>query len=145
MERKKIRALVGAGTVSAAIATAIALAPASLGRAPSSAPPTGTCTELAASVDPQDVPIDTGYDPERGLVFAHSGGRTFVMRPDDPVCRAITSVRALLDDTMQVHRQNSIEACRAMSEVLRRGDSEVRGRRVDRAAAQRFIDTSCTP
>jgi len=143
MDRRFVRASIGLGTIAAAVGVAVALAPASLGRVPVDPVRNGTCTELAAVVDPKQVPVDTGYDPERNLVYAHHAGRTYAMSPDDPLCRALTGVKALIDDTMQAHRQNMITACDQMVPVARGTLSELHGRQIDRSAAKRFLDDEC--
>jgi hypothetical protein len=143
MDRRFVRAFLGLGSIAAAVGAAVALAPASLGRVPVEPVRNGTCTELAAVVDPKQVPVDTGYDPERNLIYAHQAGRTYAMSPDDPVCRALTGVKALIDDEMQAHRQNMTTACEQMVPVARGTQSELHGRQVDRTAAKRFFDDEC--
>lgn len=144
MEPKTRRTIIGIAGAVAAIAVAIVIAPASVGRAPApQARGTGSCVELAADVDPKQVPVDSGYDPELDLVYAHANGRTYSMRPNDPRCRALASVRAVIDDAMTAHAENTQVACRVMADIVAERRTEVRGHRVNQAAAQRFLARRC--
>jgi hypothetical protein len=142
----RTRALVGFAVLGISIVlVAIVVAPRSRGSSlpPAQAPSEGTCTDLAREVDPAQVPVDSGYDPEKDLIYAHYNGRTYVMKPDDPVCRSFASTRALIDDTMNANKENVAVACNTMKDLVANKRTEFRGHAVDLAAAQRFITRRC--
>lgn len=141
---KRSRVMIGLAGVALAFAiVGIAVAPHSTSGEVAPNPAPGTCADLARDVDPSRSPVDSGYDPERDVVYAHHGGRTYVMRPNDPLCRALTRARAVIDDAMATARENTDAACKAMRDIVSSGRSEHRGRSVDRAAAERFISRRC--
>src|SRR6266542_1058136 len=110
------RALVGFAVLGISVViVAIVVAPRSRGSSlpPAPAPTEGTCTDLAREVDPSKVPVDSGYDPEKNLVYAHVNGRTYVMGPEDPVCRSLTAARTVIDHTMEANTENMAAACGA--------------------------------
>lgn len=105
----------------------------------------GTCMDLARTVDPGKVRVDTAYDPELDLVFAEYQGRSYAMRPNDPVCRRLKPARDVIDGMMSAHRENMVVACKAMRGIVGRNEKEFRGRRVNQEAARRFITKRCDP
>ena len=127
------------------VLVAIIVAPRSRGASvPPAAPASpGTCADLAREVDPAKVPVDSGYDVEKDLVYAHHAGRTYVLKPDDPVCRSFASVRSVIDHTLAADRENTAVACAVMRDIAGNKRSEFRGKRVDQAAAQRFLARRC--
>lgn len=127
----------------AVIGVALAFAAQAIGSSPPEPEGAGTCLEFAQDVDPKQVPVDSGYDPERDVVYAHHGGRTYVLRPSDPTCRALTSVRAVMDDAVATDRENETRSCREVSDALTAGRTQVRGRGFDREAAQRYLAERC--
>lgn len=143
MDRSRLRKLVGIGCVVAVMGAAIALAAPSIGIAPPDQTAAGTCIDFARDVDPKEVPVDSGYDPEKDLVYAHYAGRTYVLPPNDPACRSLSGPRAVIDDTVQADRENETVTCRNIAEAVAEGGTEVRGRQFDRAAAQRYVDERC--
>ena len=140
---RALLALAGVGL--SFVLIAIVLAPRSKGGplAPSSPPPPGSCADLARDVDPSKVPVDSGYDPEKDVVYAHHAGRTYVMKPNDPVCRALNSARAVIDDTMNANRENVAVACKVMKDIVANRRTQFRGKAVNQDAAQRFIARRC--
>ena len=124
---------------------AIMIAPRSQGESlpPSTPASPGGCADLAREADPAKVAIDSGYDAEKHLVYAHHAGRTYVLEPDDPVCRSFGSVRSVIDHTLDANRENTAVACAVMRDIVANKRTEVRGKRVDQAAAQRFIARRC--
>ena len=103
----------------------------------------GTCADLARDVDPAKVPVDSGYDVEKDLVYANHAGRTYVLKPNDPVCRSFGSVRALIDHTLAADKENRAVACDVMRDIVGKKRTEFRGRAVNQAAAQRFLARRC--
>jgi hypothetical protein len=143
VDRSRLRKLVGIGCVVAVIGAAVALAGPSIGSAPPDQAAPGTCVDFARDVDPKVVPVDSGYDPEKDLVYAHHAGRTYVLHPNDPACRALVGPRTIIDDAVQADRENEIVSCREVAASVSENRTEVRGRRFDRDAAQRYIDERC--
>lgn len=143
MDRSRLRKLVGIGCVVAVIGAAIALAAPSIGSAPPDQTGGRTCIDFAREVNPKEVPVDSGYDPEQDLVYAHYAGRTYVLPPNDPACRSLSGPRAVIDDAVQADRENEAVTCRDVAEAVAEGRTEVRGRPFDRAAAQRYVDDRC--
>lgn len=143
MERPKVRKLVGIGCVAAVIGAAIALASPSTGSAPPEPTAPGTCVDFARDVDPKAVPVDSGYDPEKNLVYAHHAGRTYVLRPTDPICQTLSTARGFIEDAIGPSRENEDITCRELSDALARGRTDMAGRRFDRAAGQRYLDERC--
>ena len=142
----RTRALVGFAVLGISVViVAIVVAPRSRGSSlpPAPAPTEGTCTDLAREVDPSKVPVDSGYDPEKNLVYAHVNGRTYVMGPEDPVCRSLTAARTVIDHTMEANTENMAVACNTMRGIVANKRTEFRGHAVDLAAAQRFISRRC--
>ena len=127
------------------VLVAIIVAPRSRG---SSVPPAapaapGTCAELARDVDPAKEAVDSGYDAEKDLVYAHHEGRTYVLKPDDPGCRSFASVRSVIDHTLQADRENNAVACKVMRDIVGNKRTQFRGKAVDQNAAQRFLARRC--
>jgi hypothetical protein len=143
MNRVKGAALLGGVAVTFAL-IGIAVAPHSSGgeQAPGI---DGACAEFAKEVDPLKVPVDTGYDPETDVVYAHHAGRTYVFRPNDPSCDALPVTRALRAHALEAHRQNMRAACEAVSKDVADGRSEAHGQAFDREAAKRFVASRCQP
>lgn len=140
MDRSRLRKLIGIGCVVAVIGAAVALAAPSIGSAPPDQAAPGTCVDFARDADPKKVPVDSGYDPEKDLVYAHHAGRAYVLRPDDPACRSLSGPRAVIDDSVQADRENEAVTCRDVADAVAEGRTEVRGRPFDRVAAQRYIE-----
>ncbi len=143
MDRSRLRKLTGIGCAAAVIGAAFALAGPSIGSTPPDPTGPGTCADLARDVDPQKVPVDSGYDPEKNLVYAHHAGRTYVLQPDDPTCRALAASRSVIDDAVRTDRENEAITCREMSDAVQQGRTELRGRPFDRDAAQRYLAEKC--
>ena len=143
MERARIRKFAIGGAAVAVIGVALALAGPSIGSAPPDDGSIGTCADFARDVDPKEVPVDTGYDAENDVVFAHTAGRTYRLVPDDPTCRALTGVRAVMDDAVATGRENEAVTCRAVSDAIAQDRSAVHGRSFDRSAAQRYVTERC--
>ncbi|MGH2726884.1 MAG: hypothetical protein ACRDKS_07885 [Actinomycetota bacterium] len=143
MDRSKFRKLAGIGCAAAVIGAAFALAGPSIGSTPPDQTAPGTCVDLARDVDPQAVPVDSGYDPEKNVVYAHYAGRTYVLQPDDPTCRALAASRSVIEDAVRTDRENEAMSCREMGDAVAQGRTEVRGRAFDRAAAQRYLAERC--
>lgn len=143
MDRSRLRKLVTLGCFVAVVGAAIALAGPSIGSAPPGQDTPGTCVDFARDVDPKEVPVDSGYDPEKDLVYAHQAGRTYVLRPNDPACRSLSGPRTVIADAVQTGRENEIVTCRQVADAVSENRTEVRGRRFDRDAAQRYIDERC--
>ena len=143
MDRSRLRRLVGIGCVVAVVGAAVALAAPSIGSAPPDQDAPGTCVDFARDVDPKEVPVDSGYDPEKHLVYAHHAGRTYVLGPSDPACRSLSGPRAVIDDAVQADRENEVVTCREVASAVAEGDTEVRGRRFDQSAARRYMDERC--
>jgi hypothetical protein len=140
------RFLIGLSGVAVAFAlVGIVIAPRSKSQTvdPQQASSPGTCMDLARTVDPGKDRVDSAYDPERDLVFAEYQGRTYAMRPNDPVCRRLKPARDVIDGMMSAHRENMTVACDAMRGLVARNDKEFRGRRVNQDAARRFITKRC--
>ena len=127
------------------VLVAIIVAPRSRGASVPPAPPAspGTCADLARDVDPAKVPVDSGYDVERDLVYAHHAGRTYILKPDDAGCRAFASVRSVIDHALDADRENTAVACAAMRDIVGKKRTEFRGKAVNQAAAQRFLARRC--
>jgi hypothetical protein len=122
----------------------IAVAPHSSGNLPSPEMPLpGTCADLARDVDPAKVPIDSGYDPETDIVYAHFEGRTYVLRSDDPSCSALAPARSVRAHAIEVHHQNMEVACASVRRELASGQTRYRGRPFNRQSAQEFIVRDC--
>jgi hypothetical protein len=133
-----------AGVATAFALIGIAVAPHSSGNLPSpELPLPGTCADLARDVDPAKVPVDTDYDPETDIVYAHHAGRTYALRSGDPACTALGPARALRAHALEAHRQNMEVACAGVSKNLASGRTQLRGRTFDRAAAEEFIARDC--
>ena len=143
MDRSRLRKFAGIGCVVAVVGAAIALAGPSIGDAPPDQDAPGTCTDFAQEVDPKKVPVDSGYDPEKDLVYAHHAGRTYVLGPSDPACRSLSGPRAVIDDALQTDRENEIVGCREVEAAVSENRTEVRGRRFDQDAARRYMDERC--
>ncbi len=127
------------------VLVAIIVAPRSRGSSvpPEVPAPPGNCADLARDVDPAKVPVDSGYDVEKDLVYAHAGGRTYVLNPDDAACRAFPSVRDVIDHTLAADKENTGVACAVMRDIVKNKRTEFRGKRVDQNAAQRFLARRC--
>jgi hypothetical protein len=127
------------------VLVAIIVAPRSSGSPlPPAAPASlGTCADLAREADPAKVAIDSGYDAEKDLVYAHHAGRTYVLPPNDPVCRSFASVRSVIDHALEADRDNTAVACLVMRDIVANKRAQFRGRAVDQNAAQRFIARRC--
>lgn len=143
MDRSRIRKLVATGCAVTIVGVALALAAPSIGSAPPAPLAPATCIEFARDVDPMAVPVDSGYDPEKNLVYAHHGGRTYVLRPADPICRALSGARSVIDDAVRTDRDNTAVTCREVSGAVAQGRSEMSGRRFDRDAARRYLTEAC--
>lgn len=143
MDRSKFRKLAGIGCAAAIVGAAFALAGPSIGSTPPDPATPGTCADLARDVDPQKVPVDSGYDPEKNLVYAHHSGRTYVLQPDDPECRALAASRSVIDDAVRTDRENEAMSCREMADAVAQGRAEMRGRTFDRDAAERYLAERC--
>jgi len=105
----------------------------------------GTCVDLAKTVDPSKVPVDTGYDPETGIVYAYHAGRTYVLRPDDPSCDTLPAPKSLRTHALDAHRENMRVACDEIAKDIASGRSQAHGRAFDREAAKRFVAAGCRP
>ncbi len=127
------------------VLVAIIVAPRSPGSSLPPSPPAspGTCADLAREADPAKVAVDSGYDAEKDLVYAHVAGRTYVLKPDDPVCRSFGSVRSVIDHTLSVDRENKSVACAVARDLVAKKRTQFRGKAVDQGAAQRFIARRC--
>jgi hypothetical protein len=143
VDRSRLRKLVGIGCVVAVIGAAVALAAPSIGDAPPAQDAPGTCLDFARDVNPKEVPVDSGYDPEKDLVYAHHAGRTYVLGPSDPACRSLSGPRAVIDDAVQTDRENEIVTCREIAASVSENRTEVRGRRFDQEAARRYMGERC--
>ena len=143
MNRSKIRKLSAVGGAVAVAGLALALAGPSIGSAPPDDGSPLSCVDFARDVDPKQVEVDSGYDAENGVVYAHTDGRTYVLRPSDLACRSFTGARAVMDDAVQTDRENEQVGCREVADSLREDRTEVRGRTFDRAAAERFLSERC--
>ncbi|MGH2793982.1 MAG: hypothetical protein ACRDKG_06720 [Actinomycetota bacterium] len=143
MDRSRIRKLSAFGGAVAVAGLALALAGPSIGSAPPDDGSSLSCVDFARDVDPKQVEVDTGYDAENDVVYAHTDGRTYVLRPSDPACRSLTGVRAVMDDAVQTDRDNEVVGCRDVEDTIREGRTEVRGRTFDREAAERFVTERC--
>lgn len=142
----RTRALVALAALGVSfVLVAIIVAPRSRGSSLPAAPPAspGTCADLARDVDPAEEPVDSGYDAEKNLVYAHHAGRTYVLTPEDPVCRSFPSVRNVIDHAMNVNKENTAVACAVMKDIVANKRSQFRGKRVDQAAANRFLARRC--
>lgn len=148
MELRMNRRRVTIGLASVAVTfvlIAIAIAPRSHSEQIEPAPePTGNCFDLARAVDPSTERVDTEYDPERDVVTAEYQGRRYEMKPNDPACRALAPARAAIDGMMEAHRENMAVACKAMRDLAASSRTELRGRRVDKDAARKFISKRCS-
>lgn len=148
MELKINRSRLVIGLTSIALAFAligIVVAPRSTSQTVHPADSPGTCVDLAREVDPGKVRVDSAYDPERDLVFAEYQGRTYAMRPNDPLCRELRPARAVIDGMMDAHRENMVVACKSMREIVARNEKKFRGRSVNHEAARRFVSRRCKP
>ena len=143
MDRSKARTIVGILCVVALVGVAVALAAPSIGDAPADPAAPGSCFEFSRDVDPKQVPVDSGYDPDKDIVYAHAAGRTYVLRPGDPACRVLSGTRAVIEDAVGTSRENEAVACRQVADSLARGRTEARGRTIDREAARRFLEQRC--
>ena len=143
MDRSRIRKLSIVGGAVAVAGLALALAGPSIGSAPSDDGAPLSCIDFARDVDPKQVEVDSGYDAENDVVYAHTDGRTYVLRPSDPACRSLTGARAVMDDAVQTNRENEAVGCREVQESIRDGRTEVRGKTFDREAAERFLNERC--
>jgi hypothetical protein len=143
VERSKVRKLIGIGCAAAVIGAAFALAAPSIGSSPPEPAAPGTCVDFARDVDPKAVPVDSGYDPEKNLVYAHHAGRTYVLRPADPACQTLSSARGVIEDAIGSDRENEKISCRELSDAVAEGRTDMAGRRFDREAAQRYLAQRC--
>ena len=143
MDRTRLRKFVGIGCVVAVVGVAVALAAPSIGSAPPDQDTPGTCFDFAGDVDPKKVPVDSGYDPEKDLVYAHHADRTYVLGPSDPACGSLSGPRAVIDDAVQADRENEIVTCGEVAAAVSEKRTEVRGRRFDQDAAKRYMDERC--
>lgn len=139
------RVLVGLASLAVAfVLMAIAIAPRSHSELNEPAPETtGNCFDLARAVDPSKERVDTEYDPERDVVIAEYRGRRYEMRPNDPACRALGPARTAIDGMMSAHRENIAVACKDMRDLVASTRTEVRGRKVNKDAARKFIAKHC--
>ena len=143
MDRMRFRKLAGIGCAAAVAGAAFALAGPSIGSPPPDPTTPGTCADLARDVDPQKVPVDSVYDPERNLVYAYEGGRAYVLQPEDPTCKALAASRSVIDDAVRTDLENESMSCREVADAVVQGRNEVRGRAFDRDAAQRYLAERC--
>ncbi|MEX2555938.1 MAG: hypothetical protein WEB06_09920 [Actinomycetota bacterium] len=143
MDRSKARKLVAAGCALAVVGVAIALASPSIGDAPPASDTPGSCVDFARDVNPKEVAVDSGYDPEKDLVYAHQGSRTYVLRPSDPACRTLSGPSDVIEDAVRTDQENVAVMCRQLSEAVADGRSEVGGRAFDREAASRYVEQRC--
>ncbi len=143
MDRSRLRKVVGIGCVVAVVGVAVALAAPSIGSTPPDQEAPGKCFDFAVDLDPKKVPVDSGYDPEKDLVYAHHAGRTYVLGPSDPACRSLSGPRAVIDDAVRTDRENEIVTCREIAAAVSENRKEVRGRRFDENAARRYLDERC--
>jgi hypothetical protein len=141
----RTRALIGLASLAITfVFIAISVAPRSHGELIEPAPePTGNCFDLARTVDPSKERVDTEYDPERDVVIAEYRGRRYEMSPNDPACRALAPARAAIDGMMSANRENMAVACSAMRDLAFSTRTEMRGRRVNKDAARKFIAKHC--
>jgi hypothetical protein len=142
----RTRALAGLAALGVTfVLVAIIVAPRSRGASvpPVSPASPGTCADLARDVDPATTAVDSGYDVEKNLVYAHHAGRTYVLKPDDPVCRGLARSRDVIDHTLAVDRENTAVACAVMRDIVGKKRTQFRGRAVNQAAAQRFLARRC--
>ena len=128
------------------VLVAVIVAPRSRGSSipPAPPPPPGTCADLARDVDPATEGVDSGYDVEKDLVYAHHAGRTYVLDPSDAGCRALPRARSVIDHSLQADRENTAVACTVMRGLVAKGSKEFRGKGVDRNAAERFLARRCS-
>jgi hypothetical protein len=141
----RVKGAVLLGTVAIAFALiGIAVAPHSSGGEEAPGLDAG-CVELAKTVDPMKAPVDTGYDPESGIVYAYYAGRTFVLAPDDASCDSIPAARSLRAHALEAHRDNMRVACERVSADVAAGRAQAHGAPFDREAAKRFIAGECRP
>lgn len=131
------------GCAVAVVGVALALAGPSIGDAPPDDGSIGDCAGFASEVDPKDVPVDTVHDVENDVVYAHVAGRTYRLLPEDPRCRMLSGVRAVMEDAIATSRENDEITCRAVSEALAQNRTSVRDRAFDRSAAERFVAERC--
>lgn len=143
MDRSRFRKLFSAGGAVAVAGLALALAGQSIGSGPADDGSPGSCVEFARDVDPKTEEVDTGYDAEKDVVYAHADDRTYVLRPSDPGCAALTSARRVMDDAVATGRENEDRGCREIARSLQEGRTQVRGRPFDRAAAGRYVAERC--
>jgi len=143
VDRARLRKLFAAGGAVAVAGIALAIAGPSIGSGPPGSGAPGTCLDFAREVDPKVDEVDTGYDPEKDIVYAHEGDRTYWLRPSDPACAAVSSTRAVMDDAVRTGRENEDRGCRDVARSLQEGRSTVRGRPFDRAAAGRYVAERC--
>lgn len=142
----RTRALVALAALGVSfVLVAIIVAPRSRGSSlPPAAPtPPGTCADLAREADPAKDAIDSGYDTEKDLVYAHFEGRTYVLEPDDPACRSFASVRSVIDHALEADRENTAVACSVMRDLVSKRRTQFRDKAVDQNAAQRFLTRRC--
>ena len=132
-----------AGGAVAVAGLALALAGQSIGSGPSDGAGPRTCTEFARDVDPETDEVDTGYDSEKGIVYAHADDRTYILRPSDPGCSGLPDARRVMDDAVRTGRENEDRGCREIARSLQEGRTQVRGRPFDRGAAGRYVAERC--
>ena len=132
-----------AGSAVAVAGLALALAGQSIGSRPPDDGGPGTCVEFARDVDPETDEVDTGYDSEKNVVYAHEDDRTYVLRPSDPGCASLTNARRVMDDAVRTGRENEERGCREIARSLQEGRAKVRGRAFDRGAAGRYVAERC--
>ena len=143
MDRSRFRKLFAAGGAVAVAGLALALAGQSIGSGPADDAGPGTCAEFARDVDPQTEEVDTGYDSEKDVVYAHADDRTYVLRPSDPGCSALSNSRRVMDDAVRTGRENEDRGCREIARSLQEERTQVRGRPFDRGAAGRYVADRC--
>jgi hypothetical protein len=143
MQRPRLNKLAIVGCAVAVVVVALALAGPSIGSAPQEDGSTGTCADFARDVNPKEVEVESGYDAENEVVYAHTAGRTYRLVPQDPECQTLSGVRAVMDDAIATSRENDDVTCRAVSDAIAQNRTAVRGRGFDRAAAERFVAERC--
>lgn len=144
MKRRHL-AVAAVAVAGAAAVAAWAAGAGSTGRA--SFEPPSDCVE--ATLPPLGGEVDTLLDKEHGVLTvsaydpALQADRRVTIRFRDPACLARPDLRRVIEDAVRTDAQAQAQVCASLRAALARGAAEIRGRRIDRDAGQRYVGEWC--
>lgn len=105
--------------------------------------PVRSCSDLARGGS-RDAPYSYEYNAETNKLTVSGVGVSYILDLNDTSCRASSAlVRDIVDTTLADYNENMRGTCASMRGAIASRRTTARGRPVNLAAAQQFVDRWC--